>query len=225
MKNMRQWLLIAGCVLVTSSLFAQAKDWAQFGRYAEANKTVKVPSKVVFMGNSITDGWWPNDSTFFINNQYVDRGISGQTTSEMLVRFRADVINLKPKAVVILAGTNDIAQNNGYISLENAFGNIVSMVELAKANNIKPILCSVMPAYEFGWRKGLEPAGKIIKLNAMIKAYADKNKIIYVDYHSALADERGGLPEKYSNDGVHPTLEAYKIMETIVQKAITKVIK
>jgi len=225
MKNMRQWLLIAGCVLVTSSLFAQAKDWAQFGRYAEANKTVKVPSKVVFMGNSITDGWWPNDSTFFINNQYVDRGISGQTTSEMLVRFRADVINLKPKAVVILAGTNDIAQNNGYISLENAFGNIVSMVELAKANNIKPILCSVMPAYEFGWRKGLEPAGKIIKLNAMIKAYADKNKIVYVDYHSALADERGGLPEKYSNDGVHPTLEAYKIMETIVQKAITKVIK
>ncbi len=225
MKNMRQWLLIAGCVLVTSSLFAQAKDWAQFGRYAEANKTVKVPSKVVFMGNSITDGWWPNDSTFFINNQYVDRGISGQTTSEMLVRFRADVINLKPKAVVILAGTNDIAQNNGYISLENAFGNIVSMVELAKANNIKPILCSVMPAYEFGWRKGLEPAGKIIKLNAMIKAYADKNKIIYVDYHSALADERGGLPEKYSKDGVHPTLEAYKIMETIVQKAITKVIK
>ncbi len=225
MKNMRQWLLIAGCVLVTSSLFAQAKDWAQFGRYAEANKTVKVPSKVVFMGNSITDGWWPNDSTFFINNQYVDRGISGQTTSEMLVRFRADVINLKPKAVVILAGTNDIAQNNGYISLENAFGNIVSMVELAKANNIKPILCSVMPAYEFGWRKGLEPAGKIIKLNAMIKAYADKNKIIYVDYHSALADERGGLPEKYSKDGVHPTLEAYKIMETIVQKAITKVVK
>ena len=225
MKNMRQWLLIAGCVLVTSSLFAQAKDWAQFGRYAEANKTVKVPSKVVFMGNSITDGWWPNDSTFFINNQYVDRGISGQTTSEMLVRFRADVINLKPKAVVILAGTNDIAQNNGYISLENAFGNIVSMVELAKANNIKPILCSVMPAYEFGWRKGLEPAGKIIKLNAMIKAYADKNKIIYVDYHSALADELGGLPEKYSKDGVHPTLEAYKIMETIVQKAITKVIK
>jgi len=225
MKNMRQWLLIAGCVLVTSSLFAQAKDWAQFGRYAEANKTVKVPSKVVFMGNSITDGWWPNDSTFFINNQYVDRGISGQTTSEMLVRFRADVINLKPKAVVILAGTNDIAQNNGYISLENAFGNIVSMVELAKANNIKPILCSVMPAYEFGWRKGLEPAGKIIKLNSMIKAYADKNKIIYVDYHSALADERGGLPEKYSKDGVHPTLEAYKIMETIVQKAITKVIK
>ena len=113
MKNMRQWLLIAGCVLVTSSLFAQEKDWAQFGRYAEANKTVKVPSKVVFMGNSITDGWWPNDSTFFINNQYVDRGISGQTTSEMLVRFRADVINLKPKAVVILAGTNDIGQNNG----------------------------------------------------------------------------------------------------------------
>lgn len=225
MKNRRQWLLLVVCMVATSSLFAQAKDWAQFGRYAEANKTVKLPSKVVFMGNSITDGWWPADSLFFINNQYVDRGISGQTTSEMLVRFRTDVINLKPQAVVILAGTNDIAQNNGYISLENVFGNIVSMVELARANNIKPILCSVMPAYEFSWRPGLEPAGKIIKLNAMIREYAVKNKLTYVDYHSALSDERGGLPEKYSKDGVHPTLDAYKIMETIVHKAISQVVK
>ena len=118
MKNMRQALLVAGCLLATTTLFAQTEkgDWAQFGRYAEANKTVKVPSNVVFMGNSITDGWWPADSTFFIQNNFVDRGISGQTTSEMLVRFRQDVINLKPKAVVIMAGINDIAHNNGVIA-------------------------------------------------------------------------------------------------------------
>ena len=119
MKNMKQALLVAGCLLATTTLFAQTEkgDWAQFGRYAKANKTVKVPSNVVFMGNSITDGWWPADSTFFIRNNFVDRGISGQTTSEMLVRFRQDVINLKPKAVVILAGINDIAHNNGVIAL------------------------------------------------------------------------------------------------------------
>lgn len=225
MKNMKQGILVAACVFATLSLNAQQKDWAQFGRYAEANKTVKIPAKVVFMGNSITDAWWPNDSVFFISNQYVDRGIGGQTTSEMLVRFRADVINLKPKAVVILAGINDIAQNNGYISLENIFGNIVSMAELAKANGIKPILCSILPAYDFPWRPGMEPAGKVIKLNEMIKEYTMKNKLIYVDYYSALVDDRGGLPEKYSKDGVHPTLDGYKIMEAIVKKEISKVVK
>lgn len=225
MKNMKQKILVAACVFATFSLNAQQKDWAQFGRYAEANKTVKIPAKVVFMGNSITDGWWPNDSTFFISNEYVDRGIGGQTTSEMLVRFRADVINLKPKAVVILAGINDIAQNNGYISLENIFGNIVSMAELAKANGIKPILCSILPAYDFPWRPGMEPAGKVIKLNEMIKEYTINNKLIYVDYYTALVDDRGGLPEKYSKDGVHPTLDGYKIMEAIVKKEISKVVK
>lgn len=214
--------MVALCMLATSTLFAQQQDWANFGRYEAANKTVKTPSKVVFMGNSITEGWWNNDSLFFKTNGYIGRGISGQTTSQMLVRFRADVINLKPKAVVILAGTNDIAQNTGYISLENVMGNIISMVELAKANRIDVILCSVLPAYDFSWRKGLEPAGKIVELNKMIKAYADRNKLTYVDYHSALKDERNGLPEKYSNDGVHPTLEGYKIMEKIISPALKK---
>lgn len=226
MKNkMKKLLVLACCIAATSSVFAQEKDWARFSRYAEANKTVKVPAKVVFMGNSITDGWWPNDSAFFISNQYIDRGIGGQTTSEMLVRFRADVLNLKPKAVVILAGINDIAQNNGYISLENIFGNIVSMAELAKANGIKAILCSVLPAYDFPWRLGLEPAPKVIQLNKMLKKYAEENKLTYVDYYSALVDDRGGLPEKYSKDGVHPTLDGYKIMEEIVHKAISKTVK
>lgn len=222
MKNVRKYLMVALCMLATSALFAQQQDWANFGRYEAANKTVKAPSKVVFMGNSITEGWWNNDSLFFKTNGYIGRGISGQTTSQMLVRFRADVIDLKPKAVVILAGTNDIAQNTGYISLENVMGNIISMVELAKANRIDVILCSVLPAQDFSWRKGLEPADKIVELNKMIKAYADRNKLPYVDYHSALKDERNGLPEKYSNDGVHPTLEGYKIMEKVISPALKK---
>lgn len=222
MKSMKKWFVLAMCLLASFSLFSQQNDWAQFGRYAEANKTVKTPTRVVFMGNSITDGWWGADSLFFKNNRFIGRGIGGQTTAQMLVRFRADVINLQPKAVVILAGTNDIAQNNGYIAPENILGNIISMAELAKANNIDVVLCSILPAYEYGWRKGLEPADKIIALNKMIKAYADQNNLTYVDYHSALKDERNGLPEKYSKDGVHPTMEGYKIMESMILKALEK---
>lgn len=222
MKNMKKWFVLAMCMLATSSLFSQQNDWAQFGRYAEANKSVKAPTRVVFMGNSITDGWWNTDSLFFKNNRYIGRGIGGQTTAQMLVRFRADVIDLQPKAVVILAGTNDIAQNNGYIAPENILGNIISMAELAKANNIDVVLCSILPAYEYGWRKGLKPADKIIALNKMIKEYADRHNLTYVDYHSALKDARNGLPEKYSKDGVHPTMEGYKIMERLISEALEK---
>lgn len=222
MKNMRKWFVLAMCTLATSSLFSQQNDWAQFGRYAEANKSVETPTRVVFMGNSITDGWWNTDSLFFKNNRYIGRGIGGQTTAQMLVRFRADVIDLQPKAVVILAGTNDIAQNNGYIAPENILGNIISMAELAKANNIDVVLCSILPAYEYGWRKGLEPADKIIALNKMIKEYADRHNLTYVDYHSALKDARNGLPEKYSKDGVHPTMDGYKIMERLISEALKK---
>lgn len=222
MKNMRKWFVLAMCMLATSSLFSQQNDWAQFGRYAEANKSVETPTRVVFMGNSITDGWWNTDSLFFQNNRYIGRGIGGQTTAQMLVRFRADVIDLQPKVVVILAGTNDIAQNNGYIAPENILGNIISMAELAKANNIDVVLCSILPAYEYGWRKGLEPADKIIALNKMIKEYADRHNLTYVDYHSALKDARNGLPEKYSKDGVHPTMEGYKIMERLISEALKK---
>lgn len=222
MKNMRKWFVLAMCMLATSSLFSQQNDWAQFGRYAEANKSVETPTRVVFMGNSITDGWWNTDSLFFKNNRYIGRGIGGQTTAQMLVRFRADVIDLQPKAVVILAGTNDIAQNNGYIAPENILGNIISMAELAKANNIDVVLCSILPAYEYGWRKGLEPADKIIALNKMIKEYADRHNLTYVDYHSALKDARNGLPEKYSKDGVHPTMDGYKIMERLISEALEK---
>lgn len=228
MGIMKKCIIPAACLwaaLSSFSLSAQQKDWAQFGRYAEANKELNMRPKVVFMGNSITDHWWPADSLFFKDNQYACRGISGQTTAEMLVRFRADVINLKPQAVAILAGINDIAENNGVIALPNVFGNIVSMVELAEANHIRVILCSVLPAWDFPWRPGLEPADKVIRLNEMIRKYAEENHIPYVDYHGALKDNRNGLPKKYSQDGVHPTLEGYKVMENLVGEAIRQVLK
>ncbi len=220
---MKKIIFTAAALLVTGILLAQNNktDWANSGRYAEENKTAP-KGAVVFMGNSITRGWVENRPEFFKENNYVGRGIGGQTSAHMLVRFRSDVIDLKPSTVVILAGTNDIAQNNGYISLENVLGNIISMVELAKANNIKVILCSVLPAAEFGWRKELKPANDIIQLNQMIKFYAAKNNIPYVDYHTALKDENNGLPKKYAGDGVHPNKEAYLIMEQLVQQAIGK---
>lgn len=196
---------------------AQQKDWAQLGRYAQANKDAAPSPKAVFMGDSITDGWDDADQPFFTDNGFLCRGISGQTTSEMLVRFRQDVIGLHPKYVVILAGTNDIAMNNGFIELENVLGNLISMCELAKANRIRPILCSVTPSAGFGWRPEIkDAASRIEKLNGMIKAYAESEKIPYVDYHSALKDENGGLPATYSGDGVHPNLDCYKIMEKII---------
>lgn len=203
-------------------------DWPNIQRYADDNKKIISASsenRVVFMGNSITEGWKNADLSFFINNPYLDRGISGQTTPQMLVRFREDVINLKPAAVVILAGINDIAQNTGYIPLEDTYGNIISMAELAKANNIKAVLCSVLPAYDFPWRPGLQPAEKVIRLNEMLKAYSLKNNMVYVDYFSAMKDERNGLPASLSKDGVHPNLDGYKIMEPLVQKGIADALK
>ena len=223
MKNMKKWLILGIYLFVTTFVFGQQTvDWANFERYAEQNKAVKTPPKVVFIGNSITEGWWYADSLYFKNNGYQARGISGQVTSQMLVRFRKDVIDLKPQAVVILAGANDIAENNGYISLDNIKGNIVSMIELARLHKIDVVLCSVLPAYDFSWHKGLEPAPKILELNRMLKAYADRNKVIYVDYHSRMADERNGLPEKYSGDGVHPNPEGYKVMESILQPVLKR---
>lgn len=201
------------------SIYAQEKkdkDWAKFYRYEQANDTIKVRPRAVFMGDSITDGWAKQSPDFFYSNNFVGRGISGQTTTQMLVRFRRDVLDLSPKYVVILAGTNDIARNNGLISLENILGNIQSMCELAKAHKIKPVLCSVLPADRYRWRKDLKPAGDIVKLNELIKAYAKSARIPYVDYHSVLKNENNGLPEKYAADGVHPNIDCYKIMEKIV---------
>jgi lysophospholipase L1-like esterase len=140
----------------------------------------------------------------------------------MLVRFRNDVINLEPRVVVILAGTNDVAENNGPTSLENIAGNIASMAELAKAHHIKVVICSVLPATDFWWHKGLEPAGKIIRLNEMLKAYAMKNHFSYVDYHSEMKDATNGLDKKYSDDGVHPTPVGYRKMEEILERTLVQ---
>lgn len=223
MKKIFLSLLVAAAAF---NLQAQnrPKDWANFGKYAEANETVARGAKAVFMGNSITEGWVRTDPSFFTDNNYIGRGISGQVTSQMLVRFRPDVIELQPECVVILAGTNDIAENNGFIAVENIFGNIVSICELAKANGIKAIICSVLPVSVYPWRRDIEdPAGKIIKLNEMLKSYSEKNGIEYVDYHTPMRDEKNGLPKEYANDGVHPTPEGYKIMESLVKPAIDKV--
>jgi len=204
------------------------KDWANLKKYEKENeklKKINEPHRVVFMGNSITEGWSNFDKDFFINNPFVNRGISGQTTPQMLVRFRPDVVNLNPKAVVILAGINDIAGNTGPILLENTAENIISMAEIAKANNIKVYICSTLPAIDFLWSPGLEPAPKVIKLNTILKNYCTKNNITYVDYYSSMVDGEGGLkvPEyTAANDLVHPNLAGYKVMEKIILSALEK---
>ena len=196
-------------------------DWPNYDRYAEANAQVTVAPKAVLMGDSITDGWPFADPEFFSDNNFVGRGISGQVTNQMLLRFRQDVIDLHPKYVVILAGTNDIAENSGKIDIEKTFGNIVSMCDLARANGIKPIICSVIPAASFYWRPSVtDAAEKIVQFNTMLEEYAKANKIKYVDYHSAMKDERGGLPQNLANDGVHPTREGYDIMKSLLLKVL-----
>ena len=206
--------------------FSNAQDWANTSRFKDANAKLPTPSsgenRVVFMGNSITEGWINTDPDFFAGKAYVNRGISGQTTPQMLVRFRPDVINLKPAVVVILAGTNDIAGNTGPSTLEMIMDNLVSMAELAKANRIKVVLSSVLPAFDYPWKPGLEPAPKIVKLNEMIKTYAEKNNIVYLDYFSSTVDERNGLKKELSGDGVHPNMAGYKIMEPLAEAAIKK---
>ena len=207
------------------------KDWAKFYRYEKLNAELLasgVRPDAVFMGNSITQGWAKRNPDFFTKNNFVGRGIGGQTTSHMLVRFRRDVIELNPRAVVIMAGINDIALNNGKITLENILNNIISMCELAKLHKIKVILCSVTPAYSFRWRPNVDfvPADEIIRLNKMIKGYADKHKIPYVDFHSALVDERKGMNRKYHKDEVHPNTLCYaEVLEPMILPVINKTIR
>jgi len=176
--------------------------------------------RVVFMGNSITEGWSNLCPEFFENSSHINRGIGGQTTPQMLVRFRADVVALNPAAVVILAGTNDIAGNTGPSTIEMIADNIKSMAEVAKANDIKVVLSSVLPAYDYPWKPGLKPAEKIVALNEILKAYANKNDHVYLDYFSEMADDRNGMIEKYTSDGVHVTEKGYKLMSGLAKKAI-----
>lgn len=197
-------------------------DWANLAKYATENKnlnqTASGEHRIVFMGDSITEFWKIQDGDFFALNPFIDRGISGQTTPQMVLRFQQDVVELKPSKVVILAGINDIAENTGPISLQDIMKNIIAMVELAKTNKITPILCSVLPANKFPWRPDIAPADKVIQLNKMIKSYAKKNKLVYVDYYSSMVDKNKGLKAEYGEDGVHPNKLGYKIMESILLK-------
>ncbi|OAB27225.1 Lysophospholipase L1 [Flavobacterium fryxellicola] len=207
---------------------AQAQDWPNLNKYQVENAQLKpvVPGekRIVLMGDSITEFWSTTDSEYFIGKPYLNRGISGQTTPQMLLRFRADVIDLKPSAVVILAGINDIAGNTGPATLQMIANNIFSMVDLAHANHIKVILCSVLPAYDFPWKPNQNPAQKVVDLNKMIKNYADAKGILYLDYFSAMRDERDGLKSAYSADGVHPNKLGYQIMAPLADKAISQVV-
>lgn len=209
--------ILTMAILVLGTAAFAAGDWAAFGRYAEANKNVKQAPMLVIMGDSITD-FWPNktSSDFFNKNNIVGRGISGQVTSQMLVRFRRDVLDLKPKYVAILAGTNDIAQNQGYINAENIVGNIISMVEIARANKIKPIVCSILPAAKYPWRPEIQSVPMVQKINQMLKDYCKKHKVKYIDFYTPMADENNGLPKKYANDGIHPTSDGYAVMEKVL---------
>ena len=226
---MRRVLLtvVASTLFVVMSSMAEAQsatDWPNLQRYAKANAALPAPAaneqRVVFMGNSITDFWAPMFPQMFPGKPYVGRGISGQTTPQMLIRFRQDVVALKPKVVVILAGTNDIAGNTGPSTLEMIEDNLSSMAEIATANGIRVVLCSVLPVFVYPWKPGIEPAPKIVALNVWIKSYASSHNAAYADFHSAMADNRMGLPKELAADGVHPTAAGYAIMAPIVERAI-----
>jgi lysophospholipase L1-like esterase len=199
-------------------------DFGWLARFKEEDMKLTPPAagekRVVFMGDSITEAWHLADS--FPGKPYINRGISGQTTPQMLVRFRQDVIELQPKVVVILAGINDIAGNTGPETLEQIEGNLASMTELAAANHIRVVLCSVLPAFDFNWSPDHTPAPKVVALNTWIKSYAAEKGYVYVDYHTAMKDERDGLPASLSNDGVHPLPAGYAIMTPLVEAGIKK---
>jgi len=222
---MKQFNSIILAVFLTgfSVRMACAQDYPNLKRYHDADQALKDSTvSAVYMGDSITDFWFRSDSVFFKGNHYADRGISAQISPQMLIRFRQDVIDLRPKVVVILCGINDIAGNGGPMTLEMTEDNIKNMTELARANKIKVVLCSLLPADHFYWKPELRPAQNVIELNAWIKAYAYKNHLEYVDYYTPLVNGQGGIKGEYSEDGVHPNAAGYKVMETLVQAAIKK---
>jgi lysophospholipase L1-like esterase len=203
-------------------------DFGNLARFHDSDAKLGEPAagedRVVFMGDSITEGW--NLETSFPGKPYVNRGISGQTSSQMLLRFRQDVIDLKPKAVLILAGTNDFAGNTGPVTLPQVEGNLMSMAELAEANGIRVVLCSVLPSIRFGWHPEVEnPAVRIASLNDWMKGYASDNGYVYVDYYSAMKDAAGGLPPNLSHDGVHPLPAGYAVMAPLAESGIERVLR
>lgn len=204
-------------------------EWAYLSKYHDANLRLgpsrRAENRVVFLGDSITEAWEKEDGTFFATHPFVNRGIGGQTTSQMLVRFRQDVIGLKPAVVVILGGTNDIAQNGGITTLEAIEDNLQSMVELARVNGIRVVLSSVLPALDYPWRPGLQPRDKIAALNSWMILFCRGNRLVYLDYYSAMVDGHGALRPELSKDGVHPTSAGFSIMEPLAEEAIRRALR
>ena len=214
-----------GCFMPWAS---RAQDWPNLEKYSQANAALAEPAagedRVVFMGNSITEGWTGANPDFFLDRSFINRGIGGQTSPQMLLRFRQDVLDLRPKAVFILAGTNDIAGNTGPMTLEQIRDNILSMVQLAQANGIVPVVCSVLPAHDYPWKRGQSPNIKIPKLNLLLKEMAQQRQVPYLDYFSAMVDSRNGLQGPYTTDGVHLTPAGYKVMEAMVEEELSKIL-
>ncbi|UCA59393.1 SGNH/GDSL hydrolase family protein [Chryseobacterium rhizoplanae] len=224
---MKLFVFLSYCLFAGMFVNAQsAVDFANLTKYKDDNASILSSKKkvdVVFMGNSITEGWVKSHPEFFSENNYTGRGISGQTTSQMLLRFQSDVIALKPKLVVINAGTNDIAQNTGIYDPDFTFNNIKAMADIAQNNGIKVIIASVLPAAAFPWRKEItEVSQKVDALNNRLKQYAGSNKFIFVDYNTAMRDAKGGMREGLSKDGIHPVPAGYAIMEPMIKNAINK---
>jgi len=235
LQVVKKSLIAFALLFISNSIMAQKKvndswiDWANFKKYEADNNKVEPPIKnetrVVFMGNSIFEGWIRLRPEFFSGKPYFDRGISGQTTPQMLLRMYDDVIALQPDIMVLKAGINDIAENNAPYNPDHTLDNIKAMAQLARFNKIKVILCSVLPASDFRWRPGLQPGDKVIALNEAIKKFATENKFYYLDLYSTVVDDNKGMRKEYASDGVHPTVEGYKVMEPLLEDAIRKVRK
>ena len=229
--------LLVGVSLIMGAISATAApaegDWDQLGRFRAANEALAgsaaaaavASQRVVFMGDSITEGWAQADPAFFAHPAHVNRGISGQTTSQMLVRFRSDVIELKPRVVVILAGTNDIAGNTGPISEQTIAGHVASMAELARVHGIRVVLVSVLPADRYNWAPTLQPAQRIVMLNRLLQAWAQAHDVTWVDLHSPMATSTQGLRKEYGEDGVHPNAAGYAVMRPAVERAIAQTLR
>ena len=217
------FLIIA--IAISGIIYAETPaDWAKLSFYADSNAVLTTPPAVVFMGNSITRNWVKKNPDFWASHpEFAARGISGQTTVRMLERFHADVVALHPRAVVILAGINDIAENDGEIPLEDVAANIRTMCRIAKGNGIVPIVCSVLPCDTIAWNKRIKPADKVVALNKLLKQFAADNNLVYVDYYTPRATDKGGLKPEYTKDGCHPEAAGYiEVMNPAILEAIKR---
>ncbi len=208
-----------------NDLVPENLDWPNLGYYRDQNKILgeseQNKKQIVFMGDSITEGWSNFYPEFFKKNNFLNRGISGQTTPQMLIRFKPDVVDLSPVAVVILGGTNDIAGNTGLSTIKMITDNIFSMAEIGSKNKMSVFLSSVLPVHKYIWNLSIKnPAKTILKLNEKIEGYAKSNDLVFIDYYSSMVNERGGMKKEFSDDGVHPNKDGYAIMSDIVSSAI-----